>query len=97
MSTDLVLTSGGVSAGAFDPLTMLAASAEHGRAASLSFTKVAMQPGKPQGHGTLRTEDGRAVPVIMLPGNPVSMLVSFTVFVALHRQVHLAAHHCGTR
>ena len=82
VGADLVLTSGGVSAGAFDPLTMLAASAKHGRDASLSFTKVAMQPGKPQGHGTLRTEHGRGVPVIMLPGNPVSVLVSFTVFVA---------------
>ncbi|MCL3778518.1 molybdopterin molybdotransferase MoeA [Actinomyces sp. AC-20-1] len=79
---DLVITSGGVSAGAFDPLTMLAACPEHGRGTSLSFAKVAMQPGKPQGHGTVRAQDGRQVPVIMLPGNPVSVLVSFTAFVA---------------
>nr|WP_300339292.1 gephyrin-like molybdotransferase Glp [Actinomyces sp.] len=89
---DLVLTSGGVSAGAFDPLTMLGqAGPEHLHAlagADLSFAKVAMQPGKPQGHGTLRTSataqagPGREVPILMLPGNPVSVLVSFTLVVA---------------
>ena len=81
-AADLVVTSGGVSAGAFDPLTTLAACPEHGRGTRLSFAKVAMQPGKPQGHGTVLAQDGRRVPVIMLPGNPVSVLVSFTVFVA---------------
>ena len=81
-AADLVVTSGGVSAGAFDPLTTLAACPEHGRGTRLSFAKVAMQPGKPQGHGTVLAQDGRRVPVIMLPGNPVSVLVSFTVLVA---------------
>ncbi|WP_244963306.1 gephyrin-like molybdotransferase Glp [Actinomyces trachealis] len=81
-AADLVVTSGGVSAGAFDPFTMLAASHEHSRGTHVSFAKVAMQPGKPQGHGTVLAQDGRQVPVIMLPGNPVSVLVSFTVFVA---------------
>jgi len=79
---DLVVTSGGVSAGAFDPLTMLAAAAREEAPVSLRFTKVAMQPGKPQGHGTIRTSTGREVPLIMLPGNPVSVLVSFTTIVA---------------
>ena len=53
-------------------------------AVRLRLTKVAMQPGKPQGHGTVRIEDGgtsRQVPVITLPGNPVSVLVSFTTVV----------------
>lgn len=88
---DLVLTSGGVSAGAFDPLKMLG-QADPGRlramaGAELSFAKVAMQPGKPQGHGTLHTRQdaqagpGREVPILMLPGNPVSVLVSFTLIV----------------
>jgi molybdopterin molybdotransferase len=42
----------------------------------VEFTKVAMQPGGPQGAGTV---DG--VPVVTLPGNPVSAFVSFEVFV----------------
>lgn len=88
-SADLIVTSGGVSAGAFDPLTMLAedrAALDQDRAAGaairLRFARVAMQPGKPQGHGTVRADDGREVPLIMLPGNPVSVLVSFRTIVA---------------
>ena len=80
---DLVVTSGGVSAGAFDPLTMLAhADQREGAPVRLDFVKVAMQPGKPQGHGWVRADDGRRVPIICLPGNPVSVLVSFTTIVA---------------
>ena len=82
---DLIVTSGGVSAGAFDPLTMLAqAQAQRGEEAPvhLDFVKVAMQPGKPQGHGWVLADDGRRVPIICLPGNPVSVLVSFTTIVA---------------
>ena len=80
---DLIVTSGGVSAGAFDPLTMLA-QVQRGEEAPvhLDFVKVAMQPGKPQGHGWVRADDGRRVPIICLPGNPVSVLVSFTTIVA---------------
>ena len=86
---DLIVTSGGVSAGAFDPLTMLAEDraaldqdGAAGAAIRLHFARVAMQPGKPQGHGTVRADDGREVPLIMLPGNPVSVLVSFRTIVA---------------
>nr|WP_315503704.1 gephyrin-like molybdotransferase Glp [Actinomyces oris] len=80
---DLIVTSGGVSAGAFDPLTMLA-QAQRGEEAPvhLDFVKVAMQPGKPQGHGWVLADGGRRVPIICLPGNPVSVLVSFTTIVA---------------
>ena len=80
---DLIVTSGGVSAGAFDPLVMLAEDdSAAGGPVRLRFAKVAMQPGKPQGHGTVRADDGREVPLIMLPGNPVSVLVSFRTIVA---------------
>ena len=95
---DLIITSGGVSAGAFDPLVMLAEDDEGGATADsedgestadspvqLRLAKVAMQPGKPQGHGTVRIEDDgthRQVPIITLPGNPVSVLVSFITVVA---------------
>lgn len=67
---DLILTSGGVSAGAYE--VVKDAFAHHG----VTFTKVAMQPGMPQGAGMY---DG--IPVVTLPGNPVSSFVSFEVFV----------------
>jgi molybdopterin molybdotransferase len=47
-----------------------------GELGTVEFGKVAMQPGGPQGAGML---DG--VPVVTLPGNPVSSFVSFEVFV----------------
>ncbi|VEG75800.1 molybdopterin molybdotransferase MoeA [Actinomyces slackii] len=77
---DVIITSGGVSAGAFDPLVMLAG--EPSASVSLTLAKVAMQPGKPQAHGWVRAKDGRRVPLICLPGNPVSVLVSFATIVA---------------
>ena len=68
-NADLVVTSGGVSAGAYevvkDALSGL----------GVTFTKVAMQPGGPQGNGRWN-----GIPVVTLPGNPVSVLVSFEVF-----------------
>lgn len=75
---DLVVTSGGVSAGAFDPLKALADQAVDG--VNLSFDKLALQPGKPQGHGTI-ADGQRQVPLVCLPGNPVSVLVCFTLIV----------------
>ncbi len=67
---DLVLTSGGVSAGAYE--VVKDALGPRG----LVFDKVAMQPGMPQGAGSYE-----GTPVITLPGNPVSAMVSFEVFV----------------
>jgi len=72
---DVVLTSGGVSAGAYE--VVKDAFAADGQGSSVEFVKVAMQPGMPQGAGTLA--DGRAI--VTLPGNPVSALVSFEVFI----------------
>lgn len=70
---DLVITSGGVSAGAYDTVRRVLRGL-----GTVRFEKVAMQPGMPQGFGVLGP---RAVPVFTLPGNPVSSLVSFEVFV----------------
>lgn len=71
---DLVITTGGVSkGGSYD-----AVKAALTGAGSMEFTEVSMQPGKPQGFGLLGK---REVPVFTLPGNPVSVLVSFEVFV----------------
>ncbi|MEU6699307.1 gephyrin-like molybdotransferase Glp [Pseudonocardia sp. NPDC046786] len=71
---DLVLTSGGVSAGAYE--VVKDAMTGHG----VQFGKVAMQPGGPQGCGRLDL-GGTDVAVATLPGNPVSSLVSFEAFV----------------
>ena len=46
----------------------------------MEFVKVAMQPGMPQGIGRLRT-NGADATIVTLPGNPVSSLVSFEVFI----------------
>jgi molybdopterin molybdotransferase len=76
---DLIITTGGVSAGAYEVVKdALGAGgpATSGRAGSVDFVKVAMQPGMPQGSGAV---DG--TPIITLPGNPVSALVSFEVFI----------------
>jgi molybdopterin molybdotransferase len=70
---DLVLTSGGVSAGAYEVVR----DAFTGR--GVEFGKVAMQPGGPQGAGRVAELGG--VCVVTLPGNPVSTHVSFEVFV----------------
>src|SRR5690606_15403692 len=81
----VVITSGGVSMGAYDVVK----SALAGK--GVEFVKVAMQPGKPQGFGHLSGPDGRRVPLFALPGNPVSSFVSFEVFVrpALRRLMRL--------
>jgi molybdopterin molybdotransferase len=70
---DLVITSGGVSMGAYDTVKAVLS-----RLGTVEFVKVAMQPGMPQGFGVIGEE---SVPIVTLPGNPVSAYVSFEVFV----------------
>ncbi|TXL62152.1 molybdotransferase-like divisome protein Glp [Aeromicrobium terrae] len=70
---DLVVTSGGVSMGERDVVKETLSAL-----GTVSFDKVAMQPGKPQGFGKVLDEQ---TPIITLPGNPVSAYVSFEVFV----------------
>jgi molybdopterin molybdotransferase len=72
LRADVLITTGGVSMGAFD--VVKEALSEIG---TVEFTRVAMQPGRPQGFGHL----GNKVPIFCLPGNPVSSLVSFEAFV----------------
>ena len=78
---DLLVTSGGVSVGAYDVVKEVLS-----RLGTVRFDSVAMQPGMPQGFGTLGPD---STPFFGLPGNPVSALVSFEVFVrpALRRMV----------
>jgi molybdopterin molybdotransferase len=70
---DMVVTTGGVSAGAYDTVKEVLS-----RLGTVEFVKVAMQPGMPQGFGTVGPD---ATPIFTLPGNPVSAYVSFEVFV----------------
>jgi len=80
---DLFLTSGGVSVGDFDVVKdVLAAEG------AINFWRVRMKPGKPLAFGHLNLpphrggiERGGAVPILGLPGNPVSVMVSFEMFV----------------
>ena len=69
---DLIITSGGISAGAYE-VVKDALEGDDGR---VEFIKVAMQPGMPQGAGTVHD-----TAIVTLPGNPVSALVSFEVLI----------------
>ena len=71
MNADVIISSAGVSVGAFDFTKEVVES--QGR---LDFWKVNMRPGKPLAFG-----EYRGVPFIGLPGNPVSAFVGFEVFV----------------
>lgn len=67
---DLFLTSGGVSMGDFDVVkTVLAAEGE------MAFWRVRMKPGKPLAFGHIQ-----GVPLLGLPGNPVSAMIAFELF-----------------
>jgi molybdopterin molybdotransferase len=70
---DLIVTSGGVSVGAYDVV-------KEALGDRISFRKLRMQPGKPQGFGVLEGSGG-PVPILALPGNPVSAYLSFELFV----------------
>jgi molybdopterin molybdotransferase len=77
-SADLLLISGGVSAGKFD----LVEPALARLGARFHFTGVKMQPGKPLVFGELppSSGDGPALPFFGLPGNPVSSAATFLLF-----------------
>nr|WP_246253431.1 gephyrin-like molybdotransferase Glp [Isoptericola chiayiensis] len=75
----LVVTSGGVSAGAYEVVRQTLTDAWFGH--------VAVQPGGPQGLGTITLGEAsasrsapRAFPLVAFPGNPVSALISFELF-----------------
>jgi molybdopterin molybdotransferase len=68
---DLFITSGGVSVGDYDMVKDVL-----GKLGEMNFWKVAMRPGKPQAFGHIGGK-----PLFGLPGNPVSVMVSFEQFV----------------
>ncbi|MBW3606595.1 MAG: molybdopterin molybdotransferase MoeA [Actinobacteria bacterium] len=73
---DLLVTTGGVSAGKYDLVKVVLA-----ELGDVQFHKVGMRPGMPQAFGFIEADPGRVIPCFGLPGNPVSAYVSFEVFV----------------
>ena len=70
MQSDLIITSGGVSVGDFDLVKNIMT--EQG---AINFRRINMRPGKPVAFGHI----GK-VPLLGLPGNPVSAAVTFELF-----------------
>jgi molybdopterin molybdotransferase len=77
---DLLVTTGGVSVGAYDVVKEALSSVgdEDEPGSGIDFRRLAMQPGKPQGFGSIGPDH---TPLLALPGNPVSSYVSFELFV----------------
>jgi molybdopterin molybdotransferase len=82
-SSDVVLTTGGVSVGDYDYVKPVL----DGLGARLHFWRVAMKPGKPVVFATLAGK-----PFFGLPGNPVSSMVGFHLFVAPALRKAMGAH-----
>ena len=75
LDCDMLITSGGVSLGDYDIVKqVLAADGD------ISFWTVHMKPGKPLAFGTFVKENGKRIPHLGLPGNPVSSMITFDVF-----------------
>jgi molybdopterin molybdotransferase len=72
LDCDAIVSSGGVSMGDYDVVKVVL-----GRIADMTWMQMAIKPAKPFAFGTLTRDDGTAVPIFGLPGNPVSSLVSF--------------------
>jgi molybdopterin molybdotransferase len=74
LDADMLVTSAGVSKGDYDIVKNVLA-----REGEVAFWTVAVKPGKPLAFGAFE-KDGRRVPHIGLPGNPVSSMVAFELF-----------------
>ena len=84
LEADMLITSAGVSKGDYDMVKDVLAA--HGR---IAFWSVRMRPAKPLAFGVLDAGDGRKVPHLGLPGNPVSAMVAFEQFgrAAIHKMM----------
>ncbi|HEX7364014.1 MAG TPA: gephyrin-like molybdotransferase Glp [Dehalococcoidia bacterium] len=72
---DMLITSGGVSMGDYDVVReVLAAEGKE------DFWTVNMKPGKPLAFGMLKCKNGKTIPHLGLPGNPVSSMITFEIF-----------------
>ena len=74
-SSDLLITSAGVSKGDYDIVKDVLM--ERGE---INFWSVRMRPAKPLAFGAIRGPEGRRIPHLGLPGNPVSTMVAFEEF-----------------
>jgi molybdopterin molybdotransferase len=75
LECDILLTSGGVSLGDYDVVKQVLAAE-----GKIDFWTVRMKPGKPLAFGLFKRSDGKEVPHLGLPGNPVSSMITFEVF-----------------
>lgn len=79
LDADMLITSGGVSAGDYDMVKDVLA-----KEGEITFWSVRMKPGKPLAFGTIKGVDRRGnprnIPHLGLPGNPVSAMVTFELF-----------------
>ena len=75
VDADLVITSAGVSKGDYDIVKDVL-----NQRGDINFWSVRMRPAKPLAFGHLNGPDGKPVPMLGLPGNPVSAMVAFEMF-----------------
>jgi molybdopterin molybdotransferase len=75
LECDMLITSGGVSLGDYDVVKQVLAAE-----GNVSFWTVRMKPGKPLAFGMFKRIDGKEIPHLGLPGNPVSSMITFEVF-----------------
>eukprot|EP01133_Synstelium_polycarpum_P011188 gene11188-13035_t len=74
-SSDVIITSGGVSMGQLDLVKPLL-----GKIGKVHFGRVNMKPGKPLTFATIESNNNKRTLVFALPGNPVSTMVTFYLF-----------------
>ena len=90
LESDILITSAGVSKGDYDMVKDVLA--QHGK---IDFWSVRMRPAKPLAFGVLSAPDGRQVPHLGLPGNPVSAMVAFEQFgrAAIYKMLGKTGYH----
>jgi len=74
LDSDMFITCGGVSKGDYDVVKGVLV-----KCGEITLQTVCMKPGKPSAFGVI-TKGGRRVPLLGLPGNPVSSMVTFEQF-----------------
>jgi len=75
LAADMLITIGGVSLGDYDVVKDVLA-----KEGEIAFWTVQMKPGKPLAFGTIKAGVARNIPLLGLPGNPVSSMVTFELF-----------------